>query len=388
MTEKITLNRIVSDLTQTNKLGLCLQDLNDVQRKRAVTVLHSISLCGTIAYGYSRAVCPECGHTEIHYGTCQNPNCPKCGEARRQKWIEDQNRKLINAPAWHIIFTVPDHPLEPMFRENPRFMYNALFKATSQTVKKLCADPHYFGVTQPGFFSALHTWGSSLYLHPHIHMVLYGAGLNEKGELVYVKGKRRYLFPAKKAAALFKREMMRILRKEYEYSFSPWLDNMKEAGDKEWNVEFRRPMKNPQTVINYLGRYVCRTAISNRRIKKYENDRVSFEYKDYRQSGAKKIMTLSAVEFIRRFSWHIPPKGFQRIRFYGFLSSSQKDQLKKMKELAGEARIEKPEKNRDEQKENSYRFCPKCHSEYIMVPEVLRSKPLYRKALGKLMAPT
>ncbi len=343
MSDQITLNQILLDQLINGKRPA------GPFSSRQMKVLENIALCGTAYYGFSKCTCQDCGHSEIHYGTCSDPNCPTCGGAKRRKWVSRQNEKAIAATAWHIIFTVPDRYLNRIALHDQRFFYNALFKASAKAIEKLSADPKYFGAKKTGFFSCLHTWGSTLSFHPHIHMVFYGAGLDEAGELVRCPYGTNFIFPAKVLAKVFKQEMMKILRRRYETNGSCWIWDLADAGRAAWNVQIQKGQDNPRNAINYLGRYVNRTAISNSRIHGYDGKYVTFEYKDYRDHGShkntdgsedrcacvKKEMTLSAGEFIRRFALHIPPRQFRRVRFYGFLSTTQKKTLERMKELTG-----------------------------------------------------
>lgn len=390
MSEPITLNQILLDQLQNGN------DIFSGLNLRQQTVLENIALCGTAYYGFTKSRCEVCGHTEIHYGTCSNPNCPTCGGAKRQEWICKQNARAIKALAFHIIFTVPDKYLNRLAVHDPRFFYNALFKASSKALRKLCRDPKYFGASLPGFFSCLHTWGSTLVLHPHIHTVLYGSGLDNNGNLIVCRKGKEYLFPAKLLAARFKHEMIKILSREYEKTNSPWLEDLSRAKRAKWNVQIQKGLDNPERAINYLGRYVNRTAISNSRIHDYDGTYVTFEYKDYRDhsksqthdrcSYARKKMKLHVKEFVRRFALHIPPKRFKRIRFYGFLAPTQNEALERMKELTGTKPVpdsiscsmkdDRPE----EESEPGSMICIKCQGTMKVVEE----KPRCRK---KIMPP-
>lgn len=348
----ITLSEILNNiLIRDNTLPL---DLPARQRQ----VLLNIALCGTEEYGFSKFSCPRCGYMEIHYGTCGDANCPSCGSRKREAWIEKQKSKAVNAPAYHIIMTVPDD-LNPLFVHDMKFMDSALLAASAWALRKISADPKYFGADLPGFFSCLHTWGSNMSLHPHVHIVFYAVGLDKNGELVYPKSKV-WLFPAKKLAALFRKKMMKLIRKRFSHS-PDFTKQLNAASNKEWNVEIRKPLNSPDSVIKYLGRYVNRTAISNSRIKGYDGKRVLFEYKDYRQDGKKKLMELEDTEFIRRFALHIPPKKFRRVRFYGFLSAAHKDDLRHIQRHTRKQKSKNEKKAVSAEKRNP--GCVKCSKE-------------------------
>lgn len=358
---------------------------------RVKTVLTHLAACGSEVYGFTKYVCADCHHTEIHYGTCGDAHCPKCGAAIRKRWIEEQTEKAVAATAWHIVFTNPDLYLNSLALHDPRFFYNAMFRASSKAIKRLSRNKKYFGCVKPGFFSVLHTWGSTLSFHPHIHMVLYGAGLDKEGNLVVAKGEERYLFPVQKLAALYKHCLMAELNKKYGKSGSEWKQDLDKAARQNWNVQINKGLDHPARAIAYLGRYVNRVAISNSRIRGYDGRFVTFEYKDYRDHGGfrkedgredrsgarKKLMKLKAEEFVRRFTLHILPKNFRRTRFYGFLAHGQEESLARMKELTGTPALTKEgvqkmisgsfgsdERNGEEADEQKYideYECPKCH---------------------------
>ncbi len=268
MSDRITLNMILLDQFTKGKIT------SGSFHAWPLKVLENIALCGTDYYGMNKSVCEQCSHVEIHYGTCNNPNCPTCGEAKRKRWITEQNEKAIAATAFHVIFTVPDKYLNRLALHDPRFFYNAMFEASAKAVKKLSKDPKYFGAVKAGFFSFLHTWESTLVYHPHIHMVLYGARLDKDGNLITCPYGTKFIFPAKVLAKLFKKYLMKKLRKQYGGAGSSWLWDLEDSKRAEWNVQIQKGQKNPKHAINYLGRYVNRTAISNSRIHSYDGKSV------------------------------------------------------------------------------------------------------------------
>lgn len=356
-TGMFSVNEIVAGMMESNKMNL--QSLNRKQRK----LICDMMICHQPQAGFSKSKCsnPECSHHEIHYGSCNNPGCPSCGALKKEEWVDAQKEKVINAFYYHIIFTVPDKALNRLFMHDPEFMYNALFDAQAQALKKLSRDPRYFGVEKTGFMSTIHTWGSAMTYHNHIHTVFCGSGLDQNGKLI--EKKTKFLFPAKVAAKVFKGEFLHIVCGKYEKSDSPWLADLQEAKAAEWNVEIRRPSNNPERVIEYLGRYVNRIAISNGRITGYADGRVTFNYKDYRDHGRIKSMTLEDTEFIRRFLMHVLPENFVRIRYYGFMSSGGAQTLELMKKLTHTPRTfrrrSKAEILRSLNNGNFMR-CPKC----------------------------
>lgn len=400
MSDSITLNSILFDQLSKDNLANSFD-------ARQMRVLHNLALCGTEYFGFTKTECEQCGHTEIHYGTCSDSNCPTCGHARRSSWIEEQKKKALNVPMFHVVFTCPDKHLNSLALHDPRYFYSALFKASSWAVNRLSREPKYFGAEVPGYISFLHTWGSALVVHPHIHMIFYGGGLDENQELVLNKNGEKFLFPAKELAALFKKKMMKLLKKEYGKS-EEWKPKLQEAEYVSWNVQIL-PGKAGY-LLSYIGRYVNRTAISNSRIKAYDGETVTFEYKDYRDHGSrktedgkadrgaytKKQMTLLAEEFIRRFSLHILPKGFRKSRFYGFLAPGKMDSLEKMKELAGvpelkeqTAECETNDGSGEERAKERAGQCSECKGRMVLVlrQERVRGKKIsqsdYLKKLRK-----
>lgn len=327
MTEKSpVLNEILMDMDRRGKIPWSRLS------GRVQTVLMDIMTCHTAVHGFSASRCTVCGAERLHFGSCNNPCCPSCGLIRREMWLDKQRAKAFNAPAFHVVFTVPDGPLHDLFRAEPEFMYKAMFQAQEKALKILARDPKFLGAEKTGFFSTLHSWGSALNFHPHIHVLFYGAGLNRKGELVVADP--HYLFPVKKLAETFRRIFLTLVCSKFEVSNSPWLRDIQKARySRKWNVEIREKYNTPDDVIKYLGRYMGRVAISNGRIRSHSDGKVTFTYKDYRAGGKIRLMSLDENTFLERFISHIPPAGFARTRYYGFLSNNSSKALEKIKKL-------------------------------------------------------
>ena len=332
--------QIISDEIENG--NLVLEELDHKKAK----VLKDIMECHTPAKGIAMSFCPHCGYSEYHNGSCHNACCPCCGSSVRLKWIEKQQDYVLDARYFHIVFTIPSE-LNPLCLYDPEFMYNCLFDSVGQTLLAFSDDQKFLG-GMPGFYCALHTWGQKLDLHPHIHVIFCAGALTDSGEWVTpkrtTKDGRPFLFPVKALAAKFRGEFMARLN---EHFLSDEVFDKRELNsiihkslNKKWNVEIRESTGDPSHVIEYLGRYVNRVAITESRIVSYENGIVTFKYKDYRDGNKIKTMELTAQEFLRRFMMHIPPRYFTTKRGYGFLSSGRKGSLvPRLKELIKETKL-------------------------------------------------
>lgn len=296
--------------------------LNRKQKK----LVEDISSCKTAACGSHLDVCENCGTVTHFYNSCRNPSCPVCQAVNREEWCVKQKYFVLNTVYFHTVFTIPDD-LNPLVLLRPSLLYNILFEASAEVIKELSADPKYLGAT-PGFISVLHSWGAAMTLHPHIHMIIAGGGINSKSEWVKCRNDS-FLFPVKVMSALFKGKFLSKLKNRFDKLIlddpEQFQDILNACYKKDWVVYAKEPMANPDCVIEYLSRYVHRIAISNSRILSYENGKVTFLYKDYRDNNKVKPMTLTDTEFVRRFLMHVPPLRFMRIRYYGFLSNSYRN---------------------------------------------------------------
>lgn len=328
-----SLNQILTIMAADNKLDF------RTMSERNQKVLQDMMICHTEICGFTKEVCEHCGHTTIHYGSCNNTCCVQCGAARREEWAKKQQEKKVDAPYYHIVFTVPDKYLNELFLYDPEYMYKAILKATAETLKKMSKDPHYLGAEKSGFITLLHTWGSNMSLHCHTHTIFCAAGLDKEGN--FVCGNDKFLFPVEPLAIMFQNKFLKIVSKKYEYSGSPFLQNIQNARSAQWNVEIKNCDGGPDHVIEYAARYINRPAISNGRLVSYKNGVVRFKYKDYKAGGKIKEMELEDTEFVRRFLMHIPPKGFSRCRNYGFMGNNSSKTLKTIQELAAKRAEEK-----------------------------------------------
>ena len=284
--------------------------------------LSALRQCRTAALGGHVDACSECGHVRISYNSCRNRHCPKCQNLEKEQWILSRENELLPVPYFHVVFTLPD-TLNPLALHQPARLYNLLFEAAWLTMKAFGSDPKHLGA-QAGMIAILHTLGQTLSLHPHLHCIVPGGGITKSGKWKLARSKGKFLFPVKAMSRVFRAKFVAALRQEFSHldpAFCPSLF------EKPWVVYAKRPFLGPKQVIEYLGRYTHKVALSNHRLLAVDKHQVTFSYKDYRQSGVKKQMSLEPLEFIRRFSLHILPKAFVRIRHFGFLSSRAKPRL-------------------------------------------------------------
>lgn len=296
--------------------------------------LDAVRRCRSASLGAHVDGCTSCGHLRISYNSCRNRHCPKCQGNEREKWIQARQAELLPVPYFHVVFTLPD-TLNTLCLHKDKEVYNILFQSAWYVLNTFGHDPKWLGA-QTGMISILHTWGQTMTLHPHLHCIVPGGGIrpSPSGEGPGVRWKTaksegkpacrqgRYLFNVNAMSKVFRGKFIALL-KETLPAFMP-ADFINELYKKDWVVYAKRPFSGPESVVEYLGRYTHKIAISNHRIKNVEEGKVTFSYKDYKQAAVKKEMTLDGKEFIRRFAMHILPKGFVRIRHFGILSNTSK----------------------------------------------------------------
>ncbi len=293
--------------------------------------MRAIEVCRTAALGGHLDQCEQCGHRRISYNSCRNRHCPKCQALAKVEWLAAREAELLPVHYFHVVFTLPEC-LAPLALQNKRVVYNLLFRAASQTLLQIAADPKHLGA-EIGFLAILHTWGQNLLDHPHLHCVVPGGGLSPDGKR-WISCRKKFLLPVRVLSRLFRRLFLQSLKHSFEQGkleFHGSLRDLAEsacfgqlvkaAGQKEWVVYAKAPFGGPRQVLHYLGQYTHRVAISNNRLVNCENGQVSFRWKDYRQGNRVGIMTLEATEFIRRFLLHVLPDGFQRIRYFGWMGN-------------------------------------------------------------------
>jgi len=291
--------------------------------------LDAVKRCRTASLGSHVDGCTSCGHLRISYNSCRNRHCPKCQSNEREKWVQAREEELLPVPYFHVVFTLPD-TLNRLCLFQPKIMYNLLFKTAWSVMNAFGHDHKWLGA-QTGMISILHTWGQTITLHPHLHCIVPGGGITgpspRSGEGKGVRWKHaksdgKYLFNVKAMSTVYRGRFIAALKEQLPQEMTKELSNaLYKPG---WVVYAKRPFTGPQSVVEYLGRYTHKIAISNHRMQSIADGKVRFAYKDYKQGSIKKEMTLEALEFIRRFSLHILPKGFVRIRHYGICSSSAK----------------------------------------------------------------
>jgi hypothetical protein len=282
--------------------------------------LDAVRRCRTATLGSHVDGCTSCGHLRISYNSCRNRHCPKCQGKEREKWIQAREAELLPVPYFHVVFTLPDS-LNKLCMHKPRQMYNILFASVWSVLNTFGKDPKWLGA-QTGMISILHTWGQTLTLHPHLHCIVPGGGLTRAGKWKTAKSDGKYLFNVKAMSTVFRGRFIDTLKQHLPDHIDKPLLN--ELYKHNWVVYAKQPFGGPQSVIEYLGRYTHKVAISNHRIKNVESGKVTFSYKDYKHGSVTRDITLDACEFIRRFSLHILPKSLVRIRHYGILSSTSK----------------------------------------------------------------
>ena len=295
----------------------------------AQPALRAIERCRTAALGYHLYACNRkgCGAEKMQYHSCRNRHCPNCGGARQQQWVEARMRELIPCKYYHVVFTLP-HSLNSLVMGNRKAMFNLLFQAAHDTLHTFGKDPRYLGA-KAGIISVLHTWGQNLSFHPHVHCIVSGGGIDAQGHWQETrKAKYGALYPVQAMEKVYKGRFMHLLRRALAaeaLQTDPIADLpalIKKLYACRWVVFAKQPFGGPQQVIEYLGRYTHKVAISNKRIKQIDADnRVSFDYKDYADGGKTKRMTLEGTEFLRRFAQHILPRGFCKIRSSGLYAN-------------------------------------------------------------------
>lgn len=283
--------------------------------------LDAVRRCRTAALGSHVDGCTDCGHIRISYNSCRNRHCPKCQGTLREKWIQAREDELLPVPYFHVVFTLPDR-LNKLCMHKPDVLYSMLFKTAWSVIRGFGKDHKWLGA-QTGMISILHTWGQTLTLHPHLHCIVPGGGMTKAGKWKHAKSDGKYLFNVKAMSKVYRGRFIAALKEQLPQEMTK--DLVDALHKHNWVVYAKRPFTGPQSVVEYLGRYTHKIAISNHRIKNTAEGKVSFAYKDYRHGSVQKEMKLDAIEFIRRFSMHILPKGFVRIRHYGILSSTGKE---------------------------------------------------------------
>ena len=296
--------------------------------------MRAIENCRTAALGGHVERCGDCGHQRVAYNSCRNRSCPKCQGLARAQWLEDRKAELLDVPYFHVVFTVPAG-IEGLAFQNHIVVYDILFRAASETLRTISADPKHLGA-EIGFLAVLHTWGQNLMHHPHVHCLVPGGGIAPDGKS-WIACRPGFFLPVRVLSRVFRGLFLHYLEKAFaagELRFFSAYQPLREPAAfrryltpihrTEWVVYAKRPFAGPGQVLDYVGRYTHRVAISNNRLLSMDDDKVRFRWKDYRDGNRQKTMTLDGGEFIRRFLIHVLPDGFHRIRYFGFLGNCQR----------------------------------------------------------------
>jgi hypothetical protein len=355
-------------------------------------VLHALSVCRTAELGGHVDQCEDCGYIRVSYNSCRNRHCPKCQIVNKERWIMAREADLLPVGYFHVVFTLPDC-LNPLCQKHPKALYDLLFRSVRDTLFVFAADPKHLGA-EIGYISVLHTWGQTLTLHPHLHCIIPAGGITVKGNWKQARSKGNFLFPVKALSKVFRAKFRDgLLQVAKDAGFEVSSELLRTMHQSNWVVYAKEPFAGPKQVIEYLGRYSHRVAISNHRFVSIDDGKITFRYKDYRHGNKQKLMTLEATEFLRRFCLHILPTRFVKIRHYGFLSSRKK--AAELPVLLGKS-VETNQKSEPAPKLSwqevcrqrlNYdpEVCPCCHTGHMKTIEIIlpRSPPVASKILQK-----
>jgi hypothetical protein len=361
-----------------------------VRHRRA---MRAIEICRTTELGGHVDECDQCGRLRISYNSCRNRHCPKCQCLDKERWLEARKRDILPTHYFHPVFTLPES-VKPLALRNQNVVYSILFRSASESIKELTEDPRHLGA-EVGFIAVLHTWSQTLMDHPHLHCIVTGGGLSPDGKQ-WIPCKGEFFLPVKILSRLFRGKFLAYLKEAYEKrklvfpgklvplnEKSAFNALLKDLYAQEWVVYCKPPFGSAEIVMDYLGRYTHRVAISNDRLVKLEGGRVTFRYRDRSDNDTVKLMTLDASEFIRRFLLHILPDGFMKIRHYGILSNrNRKCKLAVCKKL-----LSAPCRHENTEKESwqdlltritgtDPRICPYCGKGKMVLKEVLNPSAL------------
>ena len=342
--------------------------------------LRAIQCCRTPALGGHRDGCPSCGYQAISYNSCRNRHCPKCQAQARERWLAARERELLHTSYFHVVFTVP-HDLNVLALENPRQFYDLLFTASTQTLLEIASDPKHLGA-EIGVITILHTWGQNLLLHPHIHCVIPAGGLSPDHRR-WVRPRYPFFLPVKVLSRVFRGKFLaglkRLRHRKKLQCVGPaaaiadpqqFAKLLRRLHRHDWVVYAKPAFGGPLQVLRYLGRYTHRVAISNHRLLRFEQERVTFRWKDYAHGGKRGQMTLTATEFLRRFFLHVLPKGFVRIRHFGFLANRfRASRLALCRQLLASSTSASPENTTPNISYDSTSLwhCPRCGTAMIVI---------------------
>jgi hypothetical protein len=362
-------------------------------------VMSAIESCRTAALGGHVARCERCAHTHIAYNSCRNRHCPKCQGATATEWLADREAELLPVPYYHVVFTLPA-PIADIAYQNKAVIYGILFKAAAETLITIAADPKHLGA-RIGITAVLHSWGSALTHHPHVHIIVPGGGISLDGQR-WISCRPGFFLPVRVLSRLFRRLFLEKLAAAHDAghlqffgdrahlagrdAFAAYLAPLRKA---EWVVYSKRPFGGPEAVLSYLSRYTHRVAIANSRLVALDDAGVTFKWKDYRAKGREraKVMTLAIDEFIRRFLIHVLPGGFHRIRHYGlFANGGRAENIARARQLLkGPAAQREPSdagSTDDSEPQALAHPCPCCGGRIVIIETFERGgAPRYRPTI-------
>jgi hypothetical protein len=350
-------------------------------------VMRAIVGCRTAALGGHIDACPQCGgDPTISYNSCRNRHCPKCQVQARQRWIAARERELLATRYFHVVFTLP-HELHTLVLQNPVELYNLLFRTVAETLLEVARNPKHLGA-QIGFFLILHTWGQNVLFHPHIHCVIPAGGI-APDRTHWIRPRYPFFLPVKVLGKVFRGKFVDGLKKasrKNSLTFAGQIQSLSEPKPfaaflrtlfrHDWVVYAKPPFGGPEHVVRYLGRYTHRIAISNHRLLSFDGSRVTFRWRDYARGNKQRTMKVSAVEFIRRFLLHVLPKGFVRIRHFGFMANAQRSEsLALCRRLLGMDAAPPPE---EVPSTNSTWLCPVCRAPMAVIQRLTAAQIAWR----------
>ena len=363
-----------------------------------VKVLLAIARCRTAALGGHLDECTRCRHRAISFNSCRNRHCPKCQAGARERWIAARRRELLPTRYLHVVFTLP-HRLAPVVLQNKKIIYDLLFRTSAETLLEVAREPRHLGA-EIGFFSVLHTWSQKLSIHPHVHCVVPAGGLS-LDHTRWVRSRENYFLPKPVLRKAFRGKFVYALKQAFQNGqlnfhgdlkllaqpkiFAAWLRPLYRQA---WVVYLKRPFGGPAYVLQYLGRYTHRVAISNHRLVSFADGKVTFRWRDSAHHNEQKLLTLSADEFLRRFLVHLLPEGFVRIRNFGFLANRKRATLLPLGfQLLGAV----PEPQAEQHASSTEDFpdlwrCPKCGGPMKIIEKLTASEIQLRSPPGIMAA--
>jgi len=342
-------------------------------------VLHAIKSCRTAALGGHRDRCPRCGHRAISFNSCRNRHCPKCLTSARNKWLAERRKELLPVGYFHVVFTIP-HELSWLALQNKKIVYDLLFRTSAATMLEIAADTKHLGA-EIGFLSVLHTWGQNLLHHPHVHCVIPAGGLSLDHQQ-WIRPRCHFFLPVKVLSRVFRGKFTAGLKRAFREGELAFFGSTQHLSDEkafysflrslfrhDWVVYAKQPFGGPEHVLHYLARYTHRVAISNHRIVNVADGQVTFRWKDYAHGSKQRTMTVSGEEFLRRFLLHVLPRGFVRIRFFGFLANRRRAKLLPLCQRLLEVSPcqSSPTPAAGDAKLPASWLCPRCGSEMVLV---------------------